>query len=192
MPSASCGLNCGRVATRRCSSRSRVTIRVSRRAAMWRRPRTQLDTTRSQATDLGVARAQFEACDRDSGRQAARNADDSRPRRWPARLRRSRLLSRRSSSSVALTSRRAERRVAAANAQIGVAKAAYFPNVSLTGSGGLESAALATLDRQAAAASGRSVPASSRRRSKADDGTPRWSRQSRIGTRRRRRIEKMF
>jgi len=106
--------------------------------------RTQLDTTRSQATDLGVARAQFEhAIAILVGKPPAMLTIPASP-----------LAGTPPSVPVALPSelveRRpdvasAERRVAAANAQIGVAKAAYFPNVSLTGSGGLESAALATL-----------------------------------------------
>ena len=51
----------------------------------------------------------------------------------------------------------AERRTAAANAQIGVARAAYFPDLTLTGTGGYESSEFSTLFR-APTASGPSAP----------------------------------
>jgi NodT family efflux transporter outer membrane factor (OMF) lipoprotein len=106
--------------------------------------RTQLDTTRSQATDLGVARAQFEhAIAILVGKPPALvtlppAALTGLPPSIPIALP-SDLVERRPDVAAA------ERRVAAANAEVGVASAAYFPKVTLTGSAGLESAALATL-----------------------------------------------
>jgi NodT family efflux transporter outer membrane factor (OMF) lipoprotein len=106
--------------------------------------RTQLDTTRAQATDLSVARAQFEhAIAILVGKSPAEltiraNPLDATPPAIPPMLP-STLVERRPDVAAA------ERRVAAANAQIGVAKSAFFPQLNLTGSGGVESSTLATL-----------------------------------------------
>jgi NodT family efflux transporter outer membrane factor (OMF) lipoprotein len=105
---------------------------------------TQLDTTRVQATDLEVARAQFEhaiailvgKAPADLTILAATN--DVPPPAIPITLP-SRLVERRPDVAAA------ERRVAAANAQIGVATAAFFPTLALTATGGLESSSLTTL-----------------------------------------------
>ena len=101
---------------------------------------TQLYTTRAQATDLGVARAQLEhaiailigkppaAPDDRAGRRGS-------PFRRPSRVALpSELLERRPDIAAA------ERRVAAANAQIGVATAAFFPRLLLAASGGYQGA----------------------------------------------------
>jgi NodT family efflux transporter outer membrane factor (OMF) lipoprotein len=106
--------------------------------------RTQLDTTRSQATDIGVARAQFEHAiailvgkpptDITIAPGPVSGAPPSIPVALPSAL-----VERRPDVAAA------ERRVAAANAQIGVAKSAFFPVVNLTGGAGVESAKLATL-----------------------------------------------
>ena len=105
---------------------------------------TQLATVRAQSTDLGVSRAQFEhAIAVLTGRppagftlpaSQAAVAPPAIPPMLPADL-----LQRRPDIAAA------ERSVAAANAQIGVAKAAYFPALGLTASGGLESSTLSTL-----------------------------------------------
>jgi NodT family efflux transporter outer membrane factor (OMF) lipoprotein len=102
----------------------------------------QLETTRAQAIDLGVQRAQEEhAIARLVGRTPAELSIptaplDAAPPGVPVGLP-SQLLERRPDVAAA------ERRVAAANAQIGVAEAAYFPTVTLSASGGFESASLA-------------------------------------------------
>ena len=105
---------------------------------------TQLATTRAQSTDLGVQRAQFEHAMAvlvgkppalfDLPASRAGIVPPLIPATLPADL-----LQRRPDIASA------ERSVAAANAQIGVAKAAYFPTLGLSASGGLESSALSTL-----------------------------------------------
>lgn len=105
---------------------------------------TQLKSTQAQAIDIGVQRAQLEhAIALLTGKPPA---DFSLPPvpfaspqiKIPVTLP-SDLLERRPDIASA------ERKMAAANAQIGVAKAAYYPSLSLSGSIGYLSAELATL-----------------------------------------------
>ncbi len=102
---------------------------------------TQLDTATSQATDLGVARAQFEHAIAMLIGEAPANFSlpvapfVPEPPAVPVALP-SALLERRPDIAAD------ERRVAAANAQIGVARAAYYPNVTLSASAGLESSSI--------------------------------------------------
>ena len=100
--------------------------------------RTQLETTRAQLVDVGVARAQYEHA-------VGTIADYKLPTfsipfspldlqlpKIPLGVP-SQLLERRPDIAAA------ERRTAAANAQIGIAVSAFYPTISLTGQGGFES-----------------------------------------------------
>jgi NodT family efflux transporter outer membrane factor (OMF) lipoprotein len=106
--------------------------------------KTQLQTTRAQAIDVGVLRAQYEhAVAILIGKPPAEfNLPPlpltAPPPRIPVSVP-SDLLERRPDIAAA------ERRVAAANAQIGVAKSAYYPLVNLVASGGFESSSITTL-----------------------------------------------
>jgi len=101
---------------------------------------TQLNTARAQLIDYDVARAQFEhAIAVLTGEAPAELAISSRPIKTtppplPVGLP-STLLERRPDIAAA------ERQMAAANEQIGIAKAAYYPTISFAASGGVESAA---------------------------------------------------
>jgi NodT family efflux transporter outer membrane factor (OMF) lipoprotein len=105
---------------------------------------TQLDQTRAQAIDIGVARAQFEhAIATLTGTPAssfglAPAPLDLQLPQVPLGVP-SQLLERRPDVAAA------ERRTDAANAQIGIAIAAYYPTVTIGGGGGFESQSFGTL-----------------------------------------------
>jgi NodT family efflux transporter outer membrane factor (OMF) lipoprotein len=106
--------------------------------------KTQLQTTRAAAIDVGVQRAQFEhAVAILIGKPPAEFSLPPQPLTAPPPhiplSVPSELLERRPDIAAA------ERRVAAANAQIGVAKSAYYPTISLGASGGFESSTITTL-----------------------------------------------
>jgi outer membrane protein TolC len=100
---------------------------------------TQLNTTRVKASDIMVQRAQYEHAlailigkppaefSLPVAPQPAVSKASSSSRRRPAEL-----LERRPDVATA------ERRMAAANEQIGIAKAAYYPTLSIAAAGGLE------------------------------------------------------
>ena len=98
---------------------------------------TQLANTQTQLTDLGIARAQFEHAiavltgKPPSGLTITKGTLNAKLPEIPVTLP-STLLERRPDIAAA------ERRMAAANEQIGIAKAAYYPNLTLSATGGLE------------------------------------------------------
>ena len=99
---------------------------------------TQLDQTKAQLIDVGVARAQYEhAIATLTGVPASSFSLDAAPLTLslpdvPVGVP-SEILERRPDVAAA------ERRADAANAQIGIAIAAFYPNITISGSGGLES-----------------------------------------------------
>jgi len=102
---------------------------------------TQLETTQAQATDLGVQRAQLEhAIALLTGQPASTfslptEGVKAEPPAVPFGLP-SQLLERRPDIAAS------ERRVAEANAEIGVAKAAFYPSLTLNAAAGLESSSI--------------------------------------------------
>lgn len=106
--------------------------------------KTQLDTAKAQLIDVGVQRAQFEhAIATLTGKPASvfsieKEPLTATPPKIPVKVP-SLLLERRPDIAGA------ERRVASANASIGVATAAYYPQLTLSGSTGLEAIKLSEL-----------------------------------------------
>jgi NodT family efflux transporter outer membrane factor (OMF) lipoprotein len=104
----------------------------------------QFEITSAQATDLGIQRAQLEHAiamllgQSASSFSIATNSLAAKPIAVPFGVP-SQLLERRPDIAAA------ERRVAEANAQIGVARAAYFPTITLSGAAGFQSTSVKDL-----------------------------------------------
>jgi len=104
---------------------------------------TQLKTTEAQEIDLGVARSQFEHAVAMLAGQPASTFSlplsplEAKPPAIPVGIP-SQLLERRPDIAAA------ERRVAEANAEIGVTKAAFYPSLTLGAAAGFESTSIAT------------------------------------------------
>jgi NodT family efflux transporter outer membrane factor (OMF) lipoprotein len=106
--------------------------------------RTILETTRAQLVDVGIARSQYEhAAAVLVGKAPADFTLPPLPLTTPPPVIPvgvpSELLERRPDVAAA------ERRVASANAEVGLAKTAYYPLVNIFGSGGFESGVISTL-----------------------------------------------
>jgi NodT family efflux transporter outer membrane factor (OMF) lipoprotein len=106
--------------------------------------RTILETTRAQLVDVGVARAQYEHAAAVLVGKAPANFTlpplplTAPPPPIPVGIP-SELLERRPDVAAA------ERRVASANAEVGLARTAYYPLVNIMGTGGFESGSITTL-----------------------------------------------
>ena len=106
--------------------------------------KTQLETTRAQLIDVGVGRAQFEHAiavligETPAMVSIPEEIVNRPPPQIPLGLP-STLIERRPDVAAA------ERTIAAANEQIGISKAAFFPMLTLSGTGGFVSTSLATL-----------------------------------------------
>ena len=105
---------------------------------------TQLQSTQAQLIDLGIARAQLEHAIAVLTGRAPANFELKPANGLPALPRpglnlASELLERRPDIAAA------ERRMAAANAQIGIAQAAFYPSLTFSGSGGYQNSSLAQL-----------------------------------------------
>ena len=106
--------------------------------------RTILETTRAQLVDVGVARAQYEHATAVLVGKAPADFTlpplplTAPPPPIPVGIP-SELLERRPDIAAA------ERRVASANAEVGLARTAYYPLVNIMGSGGFESGSITTL-----------------------------------------------
>jgi NodT family efflux transporter outer membrane factor (OMF) lipoprotein len=106
--------------------------------------RTILETTQAQLVDVGIARAQYEHASAVLvGKPPADFSLPALPLTTPPPVIPvgvpSELLERRPDIAAA------ERQVASANAQVGLAKTAYYPLVNIIGSGGFESGTITTL-----------------------------------------------
>ncbi len=105
---------------------------------------TQLETTRAQLVDLGIQRAQFEhAIAVLTGKPPSELSIPAAPNQSPPPVSLigipSTLLERRPDVAGA------ERQVAAANEQIGIAKAAFYPSLSFSAGGGYQTTAILDL-----------------------------------------------